>query len=138
MKRLIWMVLVMALASCTQGNVLTLADGDCFDDPDGEETEVTDVPIVDCADPHDNEVYQILDVEGDSYPGQNAVGSQADAECLAGFEPFVGATYEDSELDYGWLTPTQESWDSGDREIVCFVYRVDLAKLTGTMEGSGV
>ncbi len=138
MKRLIWMVFALALASCTQGNVLTLGDGDCFDDPDNSGTEVIDVPIVDCADPHDNEVYATLDVSGDSYPGQNEVGNQADTGCLAGFEPFVGAPFETSELDYGWLTPTQESWDSGDREIVCFVYRVDLVKLTGTMEDSGI
>jgi len=137
-KRLMTMVLMLALMGCTQGNVLTLADGDCFDDPSGEETQVTDVPIVDCADPHDNEVYKIVEITGDVYPGSEAIGSRADDECVLAFDAWVGEPYETSELDFGWLTPTSESWDAGDREIVCFVYRVDLAKMTGTMEGSGI
>lgn len=141
MKRLMGLVLVLAVAGCVQGNVLSLAEGDCFDDPDGTESadlEVTDVPIVDCADPHDNEVYHIVEVTGDDYPGTEAIGAQADTECVDRFESFVGAPYDTSDLNFGWLTPTAESWSGGDREILCFVYRVDLGKMTGTMENAGI
>lgn len=138
MKRSRVLVLVLALAGCVQGNVLSLGDGDCFDDGDLSADVVTDVPIVDCADPHDNEVYEVIPLSGSTYPGEEQLGLQADEECLSAFEPFVGEPYETSTLDFGWLTPTPESWDGGDREIACFLYRTDLAKMSGTMENSGI
>jgi hypothetical protein len=36
------------------------------------------------------------------------------------------------------LVPTAESWEAGDRLVACFVYRVDLEKVSGTLEGAGI
>jgi hypothetical protein len=58
--------------------------------------------------------------------------------CLDAFEPFVGFDYETSVLDFGWLVPTAETWEFGDRVIACFVYRMDLEKVTGTLQGTGI
>jgi hypothetical protein len=46
--------------------------------------------------------------------------------------------WEQSELDYGWLHPTEDSWDDGDRIVTCFLYDGNLDKLTGSMKNSGV
>ena len=50
---------MLLLSACSAGNVWTLDIGDCFDDWEGattsaESQEVSDVPIVDCDQPHDN------------------------------------------------------------------------------------
>jgi hypothetical protein len=133
--------LALLLAACS-GNVFDLAVGDCFDDgdiPTGPEVEeIGDVPLVDCSEPHDNEVYETVTVDGDEYPGDQAIAEHADQVCLDAFEGFVGLDYMSSDLDFGWLVPTAESWETGDRTIACFVYRLDLAKVSGTLEASGI
>ena len=129
------------LAACS-GNVFDLGIGDCFDDGDmsagaGVE-EIGDVPLVDCTEPHDNEVYEIQTIEGDGFPGDQQIADEADRICFDAFEGFVGLDYQSSALDFGWLVPTAESWEAGDRLVACFVYRVDLEKVSGTLEGAGI
>ena len=135
-------VLVVATA-CSAGNVWQLEVGDCFDDWDGATAqtgsqEITDVPIVECAEPHDNEIYSMEDLPDGSYPGNAAVEEAVVEMCYDGFEAFVGLPYEESTLDFGWLFPTADSWADGDREVVCFVYDYELAKLTGSMANAGI
>lgn len=130
----------LLLAACA-GNVFDLAVGDCFDDGDislGEVEEVGDVPLVECAEPHDNEVYAVATVEGDLFPGEAAIQSEGDAVCFDAFEGFVGLDYQSSALEFGWLVPTADSWDEGDRLVACFIYRMDLEKVRGSLEGSGI
>ena len=58
-----------------------------------------------------------------------------DEFCLAEFEPFVGMSFEDSELDINYFTPTEDSWTRlGDREILCFI--LSATAVTGTLEGT--
>ena len=131
--------LTLLIAACS-GNVFELAVGDCFDDGDMVlgELEVGDVPLVVCSAPHDNEVYAVVTVDGEMFPGEEAIQSQADEVCFDAFDPFVGLDYESSALDFGWLIPTADSWEMGDRIVACFVYRYDLAKVSGTLEGSSI
>jgi hypothetical protein len=133
-------ILALALGACA-GNVFNLEVGDCFDDGDlevGSVSEVGDVPLVDCSQPHDNEVFAMGNIEGNAFPGDEVVAGRADEICLAEFEGFVGLDYATSALDFGWLVPTADSWAGGDRVVTCFVYRVDLGKVTGTLEGTGI
>lgn len=128
------------LAACS-GNVFDLAVGDCFDDGDmpiGEVEEVGDVPMVECSEPHDNEVYAVVTVDGEEFPGEQAIQDTADEMCLDAFDGFVGLDYETSALDFGWLVPTADTWADGDRVVACFVYRMDLEKVTGTLQGTAI
>jgi hypothetical protein len=133
--------LALVFAACS-GNVFDLAAGDCFDDGDiavgSEVEEIGDVPVVDCSEPHDNEVYATVTVEGDSFPGDQQVADHADRVCHAAFEDFVGLDYQSSVLDFGWLVPTTDSWAAGDRLVTCFIYRLDLEKVSGTLADSGI
>ncbi|TNU72905.1 hypothetical protein FH969_14260 [Miniimonas arenae] len=123
-------------AACSSGSAFSLEKGDCFNDPD-DTTEVSDVPIVDCSEAHDNEVYAEYDIDGDDYPGTDAVQQEASDFCLKEFESFVGASYEDTtNLDVYMLYPTDGSWDQGDRTVTCAVYSLD-GQSTGTLAGSG-
>jgi hypothetical protein len=138
--RIVLIALAVLVAACS-GNVFDLAIGDCFDDGDiavGGVEEVGDVPMVECAEPHDNEVYAVVTVDSDVFPGDIAIQSRADEVCHEAFEGFVGLDYQTSTLDFGWLVPTADTWEAGDRVVACFVYRMDLQKVTGTLEGTGI
>ncbi len=131
------MVVVVAgmlfIAACSS-SVLELEVGTCFDDPDSYES-VSDVPIVDCDQPHDNEVFANEDLTGSEYPGSDQVKNRADAICLEKFASYVGIAYEDSIYDIGSLFPTDQTWDVGDREVICFAYDISLDKITGSING---
>ena len=128
--------LSLLAASCT-GEVLTLEVGTCFDDPESFE-EVTDVPQVECAEPHDNEVIALRQLDDASFPGDEAVAARADALCVAAFDDYIGVPYESSQYEFGWLVPTEGSWSSGDREVICFLYDPTFAKITGSVRGTAV
>jgi len=123
-----------------RSNVFDLAVGTCFDAADAAlgATEVAQVPIVDCAEPHDNEVYAAFDMTATEFPGFETAEQLAFNECVARFDTFVGVTWEDSELDFTYLYPTDNSWSRGDREIVCAIHRIDGQKSTGSLEGAGI
>jgi hypothetical protein len=139
-RRASFVLMALLLVACS-GNVFDLAVGDCFDDGDmvvGGVEEIGQVPMVECTEPHDNEVYAVVTVEGDRFPGEVAIQGQADDVCLGSFEGFVGLDYATSVLDFGWLVPTADTWEAGDRVIACFIYRMDLEKVTGTLQDTGI
>ena len=54
------------------------------------------------------------------------------------FKDFVGSDYELSELEIGYIPPTQEDWEIGlYRVVTCYVYVPD-SQLSGSMQGSGI
>jgi hypothetical protein len=130
------------IVSGCSGSVFSLSVGDCFDDwegsLDGATQEVSSVPIVDCAEPHDNEVYSIGNMADGSFPGDAAIEDWTINQCHDTFDAYVGKAYEELQLDFGALFPTAETWDIGDTEVMCFLWHIDLRKLTGSMQGSGV
>ncbi len=140
---LVSLFVLLVASACSTGNVGQLEVGDCFDDWEGATAdtgsqEITDVPIIECAEPHDNEIYSMEDLPDGTFPGNAAVEEAVVEMCYDGFEAFVGLPYEESSLDFGWLFPTADSWADGDREVVCFVYDLELAKLTGSMANAGI
>jgi hypothetical protein len=128
-----------AAASDAAGEMVSAFDlevGDCFDTPDP--TLVEEVERIDCASPHTYEIYAAVLHPGgnnDPYPGDEALATFAEDECIAAFEPFVGLDYDSSELFIFYLQPTDETWRVGDREVLCSVYLED-EPLVGSMEGS--
>lgn len=115
-------------------SVFSFRVGDCFDDTTLE--VVSDVPAVPCSDPHDNEVFHLFELPDGPWPGDAALEQAYSDECLATFETYVGTPYEESELYAFPFTPTIESWEGGDREVVCAVY-ADGEQLIGSVRGSG-
>ncbi|HEY7465862.1 MAG TPA: septum formation family protein [Dehalococcoidia bacterium] len=117
-------------------DVFTMQIGDCFQDIGDEAAEVANVSAVPCGQAHDNEVFYIFALSGDTWPGEESVEKSASEGCLPAFETYVGAAYEESHLDYSWLTPTQRSWkEKDDREIVCVLFDGNFDRLTGSMKG---
>jgi hypothetical protein len=130
------------IASSGDLDVMTLQVGDCFDDPSELDEVVFDVAALPCSEPHDNEVFFLVPVAGifgDTFPGDDALQEYSYEACVGDqFDSYVGTDYLDSSLEVFTFTPTDESWDLGDREIVCVLFRLDFSKLIGTARNSGL
>lgn len=115
-------------------DVFSIQIGDCLNDANVSE-EVSSVPIVDCGEPHDSEAYAAQDLPDGDFPGEEAITSSAKEICGPLFEDFVGLSDADSLYTYSYYFPTEESWGSGDREVLCVAYSDDLSQITGTIKG---
>jgi hypothetical protein len=132
-----------AIVSGGTVDAFTIRLGDCFDNTaslgSDESGEVSSLPGVPCAEPHDYEVYAVFDVEYDAFPGDAAMSERAFGECLARFEGFVGTVYEESTLDITAMYPSDQSWNlQDDHAVVCAVYDMNEGKLTGSAKGSAI
>lgn len=127
-------------------NPFDLVAGQCFNNyltalADNTFEELT--TVVDCAGPHDGEVYfQIFRPEeaDEPYPGPDELLAWAQQHCYDQFEGFVGQEYELSELDIGVLAPTESTWSDPvglHREVICYVKAWRGGRLLGSMRGSG-
>lgn len=119
----------------------SLRPGQCFllptDDPAAEDRAVW---LVGCDQPHTHEVVDVVEYGGGSdggrYPGVEAVRAWAEDACYVRFEPFVGRAWTRSELDLELWWPSEESWELGDRSVICTVFPADRSPVTGTVRGS--
>jgi hypothetical protein len=113
-------------------DVFTLAVGDCMESTDLETTLET-VPVIECGEPHESEVYASFQLDDGTFPGTEAITTEAEGLCLGAFEEFAGLPFNDSELLATTLTPTEDSWDrQEDREVLCIIIDPD-GDVTGTM-----
>lgn len=114
---------------------LVATAGECYvDDPTGE---AEDGGLIDCAEPHDYEIYHSEDLPEGEYPGTVEVREAADLICAKELPTFLGGTSEDLGLEFFSITPTVTMWDSeGDRGISCAVTDPD-GPVTGTLENAG-
>lgn len=111
--------------------------GDCFDDEAFSSDEISELPVIPCSQPHDNEVYATWDIAASVFPGDDDVDMMASEGCYERFESSIGKSYEESVIDFTTMYPSQGSWDNGDREVVCIGYHMELEKLTTTVIASG-
>ncbi|CAO1650629.1 septum formation family protein [Salinibacterium sp. NSLL150] len=119
----------------TTQDIFSLVIGDCeVGNQDGG--EVSSTKTVDCAEPHDAEVYAASYMAEGDFPGDSAIEDQATADCYAEFGTFIGADYEDSVYDFSWYYPTEGSWSEGDREILCLVYDPSGNQISGSLAGA--
>ena len=127
--------LVSSIAACG-GQVATAEVGECVvtaDIPD----DVTDIPTVDCSEPHDGQVVGKFELDDGDYPGDDAVQTAAQEGCLTEFESFVGIAYEESSLEPSWVYPTEQTWNEvDDREVICFAISAEDA--TESWEGAAI
>jgi hypothetical protein len=118
-----------------------LREGDCFLDPGlvglgaGETKRSSSVRAVPCSQPHDLEVFAVVRVEATSFPGDENIAAQADTDCRARFDSYVGMSFDDSTLDIFYYLPTAGTWSRmNDRTITCSV--ADGGRATGSLRGA--
>ncbi|WP_444962743.1 septum formation family protein [Nocardiopsis sp. M1B1] len=141
---------VFALSGCGAlmsfmgaGNVMELNVGDCFVEAQMNTAlaseDVSNVPLVDCAEEHDSEFFFSYDMTETTFPGDEATIAQAEETCTGEeFTSFVGVPYAESEIYVGYLYPSQQTWDQfNDREIICYVTTSETGEtVTGTLAGA--
>ncbi|WIB71302.1 septum formation family protein [Curtobacterium sp. MCBD17_026] len=90
--------------------------------------------VVDCATPHIGQLTARLAVEGDTYPGTEALATRAADQCQsdAALNASAAAAVGDVQVQ-GSYAPDQATWDQGDRFISCFVTRSSGQPLTGSL-----
>lgn len=125
-----------AVSACGDTSVLSLEVGQCINTE--TEGEISSVPVVDCAETHNGEVFSLPQLPDGDFPGDDAVRQSADQLCAGqDFQTYVGKPYEESAIYYSALTPTDETWDDGDREIVCFLLAdQNGSESTGSLRGA--
>lgn len=113
-------------------SVFSMKVGDCLNEPQG--TEVSDVELVPCSQPHDYEVYDETTLPEGDYPSD--LDAQAETFCVDAFKGFVGVDHSESTLDVTWFTPTEEGWkQEDDRLIQCMVFDPS-GQTTGSLSGA--
>lgn len=118
-------------------SVFDLEVGDCFS-ATGDTIET--ISVVPCDEAHIYEAFDVVRMPGDDeepYPGDEAVLAFADAECRGPFEDYVGVPYLNSRFFLTPVTPSEETWARGDRDVVCTLNLRDDVQLTGSARGSG-
>ena len=121
-------------------SVFDLEVGDCFS---VESDELTTVVVVDCEESHEYEAFAVLDHEADEadpFPGDEAMLEYGNTACQAPFQAYVGIEYESSIWYISSVLPSEETWATGDRELVCTLNQQDADSepitVTGSAEGS--
>ena len=114
-------------------SVLGLDAGDCFNliDEDDKTAE-----RVDCDEEHQYEVYAVVEVGDDEWPGDDELAEVA-ADCYGDvFEDFVGLEYAFSRWYATPFLPTEGDWDEGLEGVICALYDPDEPETTGSAEGT--
>lgn len=135
------------ITASADADVFSLQVGDCLNYVALSETttEFASLPTVPCAEQHDAEIYAETTLTQDQHEADLALAENPEAEtptyaeqyCYDAFAGFVGTPYEESALDFSYLSPTAESWDQGDDVLQCIVVHLD-GGLTGTMRDSAL
>ncbi|MFG2945191.1 DUF4190 domain-containing protein [Streptomyces adustus] len=115
--------------------------GECFNAPGAQDGYTYDVDVVPCDGEHDGEAFAVFDLRkgtdypDDSYPGETHVTDIADDRCYTLLDRYAMDPWAVPEdVDVYYFTPTEDSWDVGDREITCFFGNTDEdATLTGSL-----
>ena len=140
------LTLAVVLTGCASGlpqssndapdGAVTLFDlelGDCLNDAGVPlRSDMTDVPRVDCEDPHDSELFAILGAEGSAFPGEQELVTQGQDRCARAFGDFIGVPFANSTLYFRFYYPTASSWAQGDRTIYCLAFDPGL-KVSGSL-----
>ncbi|MBN9211562.1 MAG: hypothetical protein BGO45_07185 [Microbacterium sp. 71-36] len=107
--------------------------GSCLDDV--ASGFITSDNVLDCAQPHTYEVFQSFLLDDGVFPGDAVLQTEALDRCGAQFDAFVGIAYADSTLDYSYVSPTEQTWAQGDRELLCLIFD-PAGETTGSLAAS--
>ncbi len=99
-------------------SAFSIEEGDCLASLDDLSGQVAEVPVIPCDQEHEAEVFALFDLPDGDFPAAS-VDSDAEAGCVEAFPDYFGITIEESAMQITYLTPSAESWDQGDQEVVC-------------------
>jgi hypothetical protein len=124
------------LTACSETPANDFEAGECTND--SLTGSIGEIETVDCDEAHTAEAIATFDLEGDDFPGNDEIQSQAAEGCQGErFEDYVGVPYEESIFVVSPIAPSEESWDADDRTVICVVAETtDGSELEGSVEGA--
>jgi putative regulator of septum formation len=130
----------LVLRDRLSSNASELKVGDCFDEPTASAETVEDVQHQPCGEAHDNEVMVVTThpaAEGAGYPSDTEMESFVDTQCVTAYKPYTGREpTTEAEIGLAWYVPTREGWTDGTRKVICYLYRIDKAKMTAPLRAT--
>lgn len=127
-------LVVGGLAGCQSSGNATLQVGDCVSLEPSDNGDKT--VRVDCAQPHNQEVFYSFAMPNGDFPGYFEIGDAAQDECTSAFEDYVGVPWEQSDYTYDFAAPDEETWAQGERTITCLLEDASGERLTGSARGT--
>jgi len=119
-------------------DVEDLAVGDCLLLPTAE--EISSIESAACDANHELEVFGLVTALQSvvaPYPGEDALYEDMYNQCLNKFQPYVGASFDESVWYVNAIYPTRESWEEADdRAGTCVLFQLDANLETMTLTGS--
>lgn len=119
--------------------------GDCFNEPTASDMTkdanqgdlIASVPMRKCTEPHDNEVFASFKLADSAIlPTDQQVQEAVDKNCSAPFMQYVGKDINKSKYDVAFMSPSEQTWKQGDREVTCYVTAKPGQKLTKSVKGT--
>ena len=123
---------VKELIPCTCVNDSLLTPGQVF----------YSVPVVDCLQQHDSEVYLVGDLTYSYYPSIDELSGFLENLCAEGFRSYVGEESAVSRFDFNFWIPVEDEWNSGYKRYHCLLWdpqgsKTGSAKTTQSAATSG-
>jgi hypothetical protein len=113
--------------------------GDCIVETDWDgQLAGGGVEVVDCAEEHTDELFAVVAHDDTAFPGEEEILTLADDACQQAFEGYVGASYQESDYDFSYIAPSEDTWKAGDRESLCFLFDFEGDPLTGSAKDAGL
>lgn len=136
------LVTVMVVSGCSyfapEEPDFEVAAGECVQEESitsDTQTEIGELPVVDCAEPHHGEVYYAAELTATIYP--DTIADDAEETCLEEFADYVGIEYAESRYNVALVYPSETTWDEGDRQLACLIKGETDEELVGSVKGSG-
>jgi len=94
--------------------------GDCLVNATAAIDFVKTFDKIDCDKRHDAEVFTIIKLKGERFPGTKFVSGKGQRGCRARLRrQATRAEFANRRLGFKFVYPTRESWDQDDREVSC-------------------
>ncbi len=110
--------------------------GDCVSIPDpggSEDVNTFELKGVPCSEQHNAEAVALIPIEGDSYPGTDAIDNQTARECATNALSYLSGVPKAGLQPYR-LIPTDSIWDDDNgHRAICFVTQADYSETTGSV-----
>ena len=106
--------------------------GDCLTGGPDEADVTTRGDVVGCEGSHGSEVIGIVTMPDlEEPPNSDDLDFFSDDACRLAFRDYVGVNYDDSDLWFGAVPPSDSAWAQGERRLYC------LLEASGYRDGRG-
>ncbi len=110
--------------------------GDCFiDSAEGSTQLVQGVP---CAELHDSQVAALVELDDDGstdWPGVSQLLDRAQLLCFGAASDALDGNLTDLTVGLSAYVPDEDSWNEGDRRVICSLGRFDGSLMSGSLLG---